>query len=370
MKKPTFFLLIFIVGVSFFSSCSKEDVNLNEIINTENQISVKDGMLVFKDQQVYQKTIESLSGLSREALNNWEGSFEEFQSQRFIFEKAVDEDYQFIGELERQLEDGIISEADFTNPEEVFAPYVELNKDLFAFTGEGGFSLKVAYYSPQIEYFLNRDGLVQIGDSIYQYKEGYMRIITDGDLSKVESLDSHFVSTENITVAKLYREVIDSESSRTSDYWTDRTFVCDCAGYSSGGGQRVRGNLFMQLWVYDYGSYKTSAPYVYYRAINEEHKFFGWRTKRTSSLRIVLSNVSYSISSSATTLSDNNINVDQGTGGDLKTEIFVIIHDDISPGYYVSSWTLSTGGNAYFYGRSSTSCSIIGGCQKTVSAPQ
>lgn len=131
-----------------------------------------------------------------------------------------------------------------------------------------------------------------------------------------------------------------------------------CEGYTSGGGQRVRGvaGIERKLTPVSGGLY-----YIQYRiSVSAENwkKNIGWNTKRTTQLRIigVIDNVPcYGFTTSCM----GYIPVDLGTGGALTTKIgFNWDSDPIGPVYDPGFYDFSSDFRLTFYGRDGTSCDL------------
>lgn len=319
-------------------------------------ISLQHGMLVFKDQNSYDNTIKYLAGLSREQADNWEAQFKGFQSQRFIFEKAIDEDWKYYQALKEQVDKGLRTIEGILASEEEFSPYVQQHTELFNFSNDGTFNLKIENYDPFIQYVVNREGLIKIGSSIKQYSDGTIKVILDGDFHKISSLKNCLENDEysQIQIYNVKTKVIENKDARFSGSES-------CTGYTSGGGQRVKGYTVLGqsttidvYGVHGYPGQVVSSPYAYLKAVNEYKGLFGWKTKRTTQLQIIGNNISYAIGG----FHGNNINFIQGTNGELKTSItrYVFSTNNYYPG---TTWVpFLFEGDATFIGRDNATCRL------------
>jgi len=292
-------------------------------------------------------------------LNKWESKFPSFTSQRFIYEDLFDKDDVYKSKIEK-LPAQEVEElkkslgADFYYDKSVFA-----KKDLLEFD-EFGFSLKIHGHDPDIERFVNQDGIVQIGDSIFEYKNNFIRIIPDGDYSKLSELKHLDKSSreKNILVIEIKKTTLNLEQD--GNLRLNFSGSTECKGYTSGGGQRVIGKTVIGEKIMvdymantPYPGQTVFQPYAYLEAENQIDNVFGWSKKRTTALRIVGTNINFAINYDTGT----NISFDKTTNGDLKDYISHNI-------YYTTNWWPKTGvtplsmyGNATFYGRDNTWCS-------------
>lgn len=121
------------------------------------------------------------------------------------------------------------------------------------------------------------------------------------------------------------------------------TIEAMCEGYTSGGGQRVRGRAVIKSLSLGGGQYRHT---VEVEASNWK-KNIGWNTKRTSALRIVGSVYLSTLGGGET------FDVDADTGGELETRIggeVALIH---SVNFQAEAQVSLT-----FYGRDGTSCTM------------
>jgi hypothetical protein len=115
-----------------------------------------------------------------------------------------------------------------------------------------------------------------------------------------------------------------------------------CEGYTSGGGQRVRGDVVLQ-------SYPQGQQWVHTVSVEASNwkKNFGWNTKRTAQLAfqgyVYLS----------TSAGGNGFSVSADTGGELETRIGAEVARIVSVNSYAEADVQMS-----FYGRDGTQCSM------------
>jgi hypothetical protein len=187
---------------------------------------------------------------------------------------------------------------------------------------------------------------------IFQYDEGFIRIITDGNESKLKNIQSLSTSDSynKIVAAKVVQKEL--TSSHPSASQTD-----ECEGKA--GKQRVKGRVVISysytVDIYGTGEILTK-PRGYAYAVNQKKNIWGnWSKKRTRQLRIEGTNVDYDICQ----FSGDGLTIYKDTGGDLKKEITedIFLFTQYFPGPTTCSPESITG-NFKFYGRNGTNCPL------------
>lgn len=359
MKIFTLKACVMLALSSFLFACDKDEMVADKTLDAA-EISVRNGYLVFPNNSVFSKTREDLITYSKAELNEWEDQFANFKSQRAIYEKAIDVDFAHKEHLESLVMAGQKDVETIMANNEHISPYVKENKELFRFNEHGTFDLKIEGYDPYIEYFINKDGVVQVGDSIFHYSDGYIRIILDSDTNKLANISSFKESTDDpdvavIKVSLTKFEVSDLEGMKvlaTNEY---------CEGYTSGGGQRVKGyavagsRLTTDIYnQYGCGNTIMSQPTAYLKAENESKGFFGWSKQNTAELKIIGTNISYSVR----VASGFNMNFIRTTDGQQLNTIIRYLHNSTTwyCGYADEYFWMT--GHASFTGRHGSNCQI------------
>lgn len=358
MLKFRFTNLFVIALLVFFSACNTEKAQIQPGNDPAGLVQARNGLLVFRSYQDFIKIRQELSSASRQELDQWEAKFPAFASQRFIFESIVDDDLLHKSQVQKLPAGEVDKLKSSLGDDFYYGKSVLANKALLAFD-DYGYSLSILGHDPYIEYFVNKDGLVQIGDSIFQYKENSIKIIRDGQYSKVAQLNDLQESSIESNVSVINVRRLDPESSKGSNLRTTFYNNTSCTGLTGGGGQRVIGQSIIgeksTTDVYGslgYPGQLVFQPYAYFRAENQYHGLFGWETKRTAHLRIYATNVSYNIRE----FSGSGITIDQGTNGELRTSIVAYVYgtNNWYPGL---AFALNFSGDVTYWGRDGSTCS-------------
>ncbi len=137
--------------------------------------------LIFKDQKTFEETVKALNNKGRKELDAWEQKLG-FVSLRSLFEDVVDtevalrEKEEFLSKEQQQR---IIKNAYVTD-------LAASSLDFMNATHENGYRLKI--YSLYLARLVERRGIVQIGKEIQLHGEDVIKVITDGDASKIALL--------------------------------------------------------------------------------------------------------------------------------------------------------------------------------------
>ncbi|MEQ9373671.1 MAG: hypothetical protein RIG68_00690 [Imperialibacter sp.] len=344
-----------IVALVLGFSCSQDDVsNPEPAASLPSKINVTDGRLVFPSATVFNSTRDALSDATNDDLDNWESRFAGFKSQRSILKEILKKDEKHKEAIDNLPMEDALKLKETIGDDFYFDESVLSNKNILDFDEDGVFYLKIEGYAPSIEKFVNRHGLVQIGDSIFSYSEGYIKVITDGNANKIKSLSDYNESNrkENVYVSTVKRETIEISLENGRSMLFNGT--SDCTGYTTGGGQRVKGRA-EALYSTPSGGQGTG-PYIIYmylRASNEYKGVFGWRSKDTSQLNIN-GWVDYYVTTYPVTTITDIITLNATTNGQTVSTITYDIYN------VQSNYPIGYGlqGSLTYTGRHGSSCSL------------
>ncbi len=234
--KFSLYTVVLLMVSCLFYACSEEELIQSDTVTGNNlkltsgnkdfKVKLRNNYLWFNDSATFEKTLNELQTFSREELDAWEKQLG-FTSIRFLFEKAVDEDEAYFEKLEAFTEKEL--EAKFPNGVSPHSAYVLKNANLFRFHDEGWFEIDIPYQN--LFKVLNKEGIVRIGDKIKKYSFNAVKIIHDGDESKIELLSTtdQTNSKNHIQVNKVmwYRK----ETGSTNAKLIDKSFqVNNCTG--------------------------------------------------------------------------------------------------------------------------------------------
>jgi hypothetical protein len=317
-------LLVFVAAIS----CADEP----SLQRTEvSPVKVRNGMLEFADKLAYNKVSQQLDEMSVDELNEWERSLSGFISIRSIYEKASVEEETFFNNGGKPGE---------------HSAFVGQHQEALAFVRDDVMQPNLPPHTEKhLSSFVNEKGLVKIGSSIFEYRNGSIKEIQDGDESKIAQLGEYSESdpSQNILVTIFTRIKINPKEVKIAF-----TGNSSCTGYTSGGGQRVKGNIDLYLsQVVNDGQLYWSA-YVNVYATNQEKRLGIWSGKRTSEL--------YIYGSVDVGPDWGSFIIDVGTGGDLQTTLSTTYSFPYRLAVNASNPYMS--GTMTFYGRHGSSCSI------------
>lgn len=192
----------FALGLSaLFYACSQDDLTEASSTVAEEDVSVrvKNGYLEFKDQATLDSFKAQLEGKSREELDAWESQFKGFTSLRSLDEQSVDAQEAWFEELRNMPE---TERLQLMRSDEKFwySDFIKQHGKLFSLQDSGIYELKIAPTSANLLGFLNKESIYKIGNEIHVYRNDALKIITDGDESKIKILESISETNEDFNV--------------------------------------------------------------------------------------------------------------------------------------------------------------------------
>ena len=312
-------------------------------------------MLIFKTHEDFVRIRTQLDKATRQQLDQWEDQFPNFTSQRFIYEDVLDLDLLHKERVSALPTAGLEKVKNELGPNFYTHTSVRENQDLLAFD-DLGYTLKIQGHDPHIEKFVNRDGLVQIGDSIYEYKENSIKIIEDGNRQKLAQLAGIQRSSleQKVIVININKRFLTESEEGGKNLRLNFQGNTECIGTI--GKERVIGRTVIgERQTYDmdgrygYPGQEVFQAYAFLEATNQYKGLFGWEGKRTAGLAIY-----GTINVHIYTFYHQNVPVEVTTGG----ELYVTVHGPIYTGPWadVRSYPRYLSGNVDFYGRGGTWC--------------
>jgi len=351
-----FFVISF--AFLFCISCTETE---DPVVRYESYVSYNSDykFLKFENREAYNAVIEKLKHFSYKELDDWSNKID-FESQKFILYTSHLEDEEHVDIISKLPNEELKEYKKDHGITFSYSKYTLNNLDIIAFD-DSSYDLKIDY-DPFITFVIGKNGLVQIGDSIFQYSENNYKVIMDGDLKKISTLSNVHENTDKIMVFNILRLKMGSDNLKGRlSFWADES----CIGYA--GDQRIKGKAIVGIaWTFDAlgqicGCY-MGKPYAYLKAQNEKKNFFGnWQAKATSEMEIYGNNIDYNFNTFG--YSGNNISVSwSGAGGpDIKEHISYIVYPPANPipsTIYPPQAVYNMSGNALFYGRGGSQCSM------------
>ncbi len=358
-KNPSLLLLLvaFVAAIGL-NSCTEDIISSSQ--EDDFPVKVKNGYLEFKDQEAFDQIKSSLQDGDREKYDAWESQFSGFTSLRSIYERSIDEQEKWYSYLESLAEEErqIVMQG---SDDFFYSDFIKENSKLFVLYDSGVYDLNLPKSVHEFIPFVNDNGLIKIGNEIYKYSENSLKIIKDGDDSKLRFLASIENSNKehNIEVINIYERIYSTagfNNGRQNVIGTDGIYTCD----GQSGDDKVNGFLYVSIHV--------GASYYYYNVTAKAESwrnngiFGGWTKKRTGALRIEGSpTITYKDWTGAY-LNVTPPAVNHGSGGSLVTQIVKSIWSSPSytySGSYNPSWTyILFNGIMTYRGRSGSICTM------------
>ncbi|MEM9674035.1 MAG: hypothetical protein AAF992_15695, partial [Bacteroidota bacterium] len=360
-ENPSFLLLLaaFIVAMGL-NSCTEDIISSSQ--DDDFPVNVKNGYLEFKDQEAFDQIKSSLKGGDRDKYDAWESQFPGFTSLRSTYERSIDEQerwYDYLESLSNEELKVIMEGSD----DFFYSDFIKNNSKLFVLYDSGMYDLNLPKTVHELIPFVNNDGLIKIGSSLYKYNENSIKIVKDGKDEKLKLLENIQESSEeyNIEVINIYEVLsnsFESSGARQEVFGGNGTYTCD----NQSGSDKVNGFLYVATYVgLDYFYYSVDAKAESWR---RNGIFGGWTKKRTGALKIEGNpTISYR-DYPAGVIRSTTVNVDHGSGGSLVTEINKNIF--YSPSYYFGSFITYNPAWAHLFfdglmtyrGRSGSNCTM------------
>lgn len=297
MRKRILFVVI--IAIILASGCQK---GYDNILETEkpvaiNTIKCKNGVLIFPNQQELGKTLEEINKMSKEEIEFWQAKYN-FRSQLSMFndivlaELRLDEPYEGMTEVELQnaipppthsetyykyLGDGLIKEFTDTEGEKYY-----------------DYSTCAPYLAP----ILNKDGIVMVKDTMYQFSEFSIKEWMDADTDEVSTIINSTSENVKVHVISPNKGLLKSAISPNPKYsnWA-----------YSGSNRRIKIGLYFNPWSSNSGGTVWSYQH-YVHARSEKKNFWGnWKLNWTSMyiLGYWSGNIEYELTASSSTAFHN-----------------------------------------------------------------
>ena len=205
-------LLMLLALLTVFNGCQKDDQQVSVLQSKEliieafkptYDVGVKNGMLVFESKLAFDVTKLEIAGADRKAVDLWEQKLG-IETPASIFQAVVfaeDSVSKYFESLPR-------SEQAYwkTQPEihsEIYQKALSEQIIQLLPDGDGGEYFDLNLSDKTAAYVVNLEGLVIVEGQIHQYTSNAIKLITDGDLGKIEKLKmiNETYQDENILVA-------------------------------------------------------------------------------------------------------------------------------------------------------------------------
>lgn len=236
IKKIGLFVVMAVI-IAAFGGCQKEEQQvsvlqsqelINETFQPTYEVGVKNGMLVFETKLAFDVTKLEIAGADRKAVDLWEQKLEIktpasiFQAVVFA-EDSVSNYYESLPESEQaywRAQPEIHSEI---YQKALSEQIIQLLPD-----GEGGEYFDLNLYDKTAANVVNLDGLVIVKGQIHQYTSNAIKLITDGDLGKIEKLKkmNETYQDDNILVAVFDNKVFNGDNQlKSASFLSDNNWT-------------------------------------------------------------------------------------------------------------------------------------------------
>jgi hypothetical protein len=184
--------------------CQKDEQKDEAAINKDNttfkafkpsaEISLTNGMLVFETQEDLYATIAEMNSVNRQSLDLWEKQLG-IQTPASIFNAVINAEDSISNYYESLPE----SEQSFWRNQqpihsEIYLQALEKGIIHLVPDGESGVYFELNLFDKSMASLVNIDGLVVAEGQIYKFMPNSVKVITDGDVEKIEML----ISTNNL----------------------------------------------------------------------------------------------------------------------------------------------------------------------------
>lgn len=211
-----------IAGSVLLSSCEKESDSKGApapSVMSQQDVVVKDGILVFKDRKTMKNFNSYLNAKGVEYANQWEKSLN-FVSMAHILNDVIDADTKLEADILKGKSADEVAQLQKTPAPHtaLYTKWVNAGTLRVAKDADGTETLDVNASHNLFTNVLNAEGIVAFGDTVYQFKGHNMKVTTKG-LSNLDALRSATQSdpSRQITVRKsLFPDEQRAQSSNNS----------------------------------------------------------------------------------------------------------------------------------------------------------
>ena len=290
-KKSLLATVLVAVGC-FFYGCSDEEDNSVSPQLTDFTVRVNNGYLEFKDQKTFDELANSLSELDDESLANWESQFANYTSMRSMAVQAEDAQETWYDNLENLSKSELIEVR--SSGKLFYSEFIIERPNIFILRDSGRYFMNLPMKDMELEAFINSDGLLKVGNELREYTKESVKIIRDGDESKLNLLAKVDESDNDLNIAVHHIRAELVEFGAASGLNARFANNASCTG--TVGIERVVGEAYRELdSSVNYfgngdatciGAWRGSYYFnVNMYALRKKGLFGGWIQKRTKTLR-------------------------------------------------------------------------------------
>lgn len=267
------------------NSCDKEPIEKAKIDNNNNThegVKCVDGILEFSSQKEFHEIINSLNSMNSEELNLWESGIG-FVSQRTVLNQVNEAEIEYFEEIYKGIPENIsIQELEKLGMKSKHTDiyYQNLKSGLIKRTedSDGYESVDLNLFNPAYACVIDSDGLVIVNDTICQYKENGLKLLTTGNRNEIGLLKNAFVSDTNSSII-----IFDYDADKSIHTWSrdaghkynnGKRFNLIIHGYSSATETLLHSSFYLE----SKGEVLRWGNYVYSNSYNPIYRIQGnWK---------------------------------------------------------------------------------------------
>ena len=193
-KKGLAAILLFTIA---FASCKKDVLTNSEAITSNPDVYLnKENMLVFKNVQVLKEKLEENLKSNGKIAKELSSDFPNFISMNKIFNEFDKQESSIVEKLSEELKGKNFNAANYLFLSDIGKKYKNMIL-VKQYPDNNEYYYDMNIREKSFSDFVNPQGLLMVDKAIYQFSENHVKIITDGNLSKIKLLSSYNVTDES-----------------------------------------------------------------------------------------------------------------------------------------------------------------------------
>jgi hypothetical protein len=217
MKK----IIVAISAIALFTlACNKAD-NLptpeSISIDGTTQISSKNGILIFKDQETLNDLEVKMNTMTFEDRIKWEKDLN-FESQFTIFEKIAKKEYELQIKPYENKSDNEMQNIPF--PGHCIEYAQAINDGIIKEINDDGNYIEYNLSDKSMAKYINRSGLVMVGSTLYHIKENLKKTMTNAKISDATLLINTNSTNNVVKIENISRKTRGSYAPSTGSGWS------------------------------------------------------------------------------------------------------------------------------------------------------
>lgn len=237
MKKLKSFILICIGGLLLGCAnndefLSNEEPVLANVGISISKVALESNYLHFEDEEAFENAISTLITMKEEEFKSWENSLS-FGSMRSFFNEALRQEEEY-----RKQFDPTNAPTDNVNSQ-----FVKQNSEYFQFDKEG--DILINTFRDHAASVLNKDGIVRVGDILYEYSYDFLKAHPIHDVSQAKAVQKLFDESNTpqegaLFISKVETVAMDDEVTKLFNF---------TGGCSNAAGVANHDKLYGDVWL-------------------------------------------------------------------------------------------------------------------------